>query len=142
MYHKILLPTDGSKPAYEAAKHAIWAANSCDADMVVLNVVESKFPERISEDLRSDLKNMLMDEGKQALEDVSDLLNESPNEINSTFVVEEGSPATTILKTVEDKDIDLVVMGTSGKHGLDKLLLGSVAEKVVRNAKCAVTVVH
>ena len=92
--------------------------------------------------LRSDLKNMLMDEGKQALEDVSDLLNESPNEINSTFVVEEGSPATTILKTVEDKDIDLVVMGTSGKHGLDKLLLGSVAEKVVRNAKCAVTVVH
>ena len=142
MYHKILLPTDGSRPAYKAAKHAIWAASSCDADMIVLNVVESKFPDRISEDLRSDLKNMLMDEGKQALEDVSDLLNESPTEINSTFVVEEGSPATTILKTIEDKDIDLVVMGTSGKHGLDKLLLGSVAEKVVRNAKCAVTVVH
>ena len=52
MYHKILLPTDGSKPAYEAAKHAIWAANSCDADMVILNVVESKFPERISEDVK------------------------------------------------------------------------------------------
>ena len=142
MYHKILLPTDGSRPANEAAKHAIWAASSCDADLVVLNVVESKFPERISEDLRSDLKNMLMDEGKQALEDVSDLLNESPSDINSTFLVEEGSPATTILKTIEDGDIDLVVMGTSGKHGLDKLLLGSVAEKVVRNAKCAVTVVH
>ena len=70
------------------------------------------------------------------------LLNESPNEINATLLVKEGSPATTILKTIEDEDIDLVVMGTSGKHGLDKLLLGSVAEKVVRNAKCAVTVIH
>ena len=72
MYNKILLPTDGSKPAYEAAKHAIWAANSSGADMVILNVVESKFPERITEDLKRDLRDMLMDEGKQALDDVSE----------------------------------------------------------------------
>ena len=46
MYDKILVPTDGSKQAYDAAKHAIWAANSCDAEIVVLNVVESsKLPE-------------------------------------------------------------------------------------------------
>ena len=41
------------------------------------------------------------------------------------------------LKTIEKENIDLVVMGTSGKHGLDRFLLGSVTEKVVRSAKCS-----
>ena len=143
MYKKILVPTDGSKPAYDAAKHAIWAANSCNADIIVLNVVESsKLPEMISVDVEKNLKNMLMEEGNQALEEVSELLNKSPKEVDISFQIKEGSPATIILQTIEDNDIDLVVMGTSGKHRFDRLFMGSVAEKVVRNAKCAVTIVH
>ncbi|MFU2191594.1 universal stress protein, partial [Methanobacterium sp. MZD130B] len=54
----------------------------------------------------------------------------------------EGSPADSILKTIENENIDLVVMGTSGKHGLDRFLLGSVTEKVVRSSTCPVLAVH
>jgi nucleotide-binding universal stress UspA family protein len=56
--------------------------------------------------------------------------------------IKEGSPADIILKTVEDEGVDLIVMGTSGKHGLDRFLLGSVTEKVVRSANCPVLAVH
>ena len=54
----------------------------------------------------------------------------------------EGPPADVILKTVKEENIDLIVMGTSGKHGLDRFLLGSVTEKVVRSAKIPVLAVH
>ena len=83
-----------------------------------------------------------MEEGNRALEEVSELLNKSPNEVKVSFQIKEGSPATIILQTIENNDIDLVVMGTSGKHRFDRLFMGSVAEKVVRSAKCAVTIIH
>ena len=141
MYKKILLPTDGSEYAHKAAKHAIWAANLCNADIIVLNVVESsKLPEIIAVDVEHKLINMLMEEGNTALDNISRLLDKSP-EINVSFIIKEGSPANIILQTVEENDIDLVVMGNSGKHGFNRLLMGSVAEKVVQNAKCAVTII-
>ena len=57
-------------------------------------------------------------------------------------MTKEGSPAEVILQTVEEEDIDLVVMGASGKHAVERFILGSVAEKVVRHAKCPVLTVH
>ncbi|MDI6723908.1 MAG: universal stress protein [Methanobacterium sp.] len=54
-------------------------------------------------------------------------------EIKLTFVTKEGHPADAIIKTVEEQGADPVVMGTSGKHGLNRFLLGSVAENVVRS---------
>jgi nucleotide-binding universal stress UspA family protein len=143
VYNKILIPTDGSKSAYNAAKHAVWAANSCSADIVVLNVVEySKLPEINVVDVEIKLKEMLMEEGNEALKEISELFNESSKDINVSYMIKEGSPANKILETIDNNDIDMVVMGTAGKHGLDRILMGSVAEKVVRNANCAVTVIH
>ncbi|MGZ7069610.1 MAG: universal stress protein, partial [Methanobacterium sp.] len=55
---------------------------------------------------------------------------------------DEGSPADIIVRKIKEENIDLVVMGTSGKHGLDRFLLGSVTENVVRSASCPVLVVH
>ena len=128
MYKKILLPTDGSEYAHNAAKHAIWAANSCSADIIVLNVVESsKLPEIIAVDVERKLIDMLIEEGNTALDNVSGLLDKSP-EINVSFIIKEGSPASIILQTIKDNDIDLVVIGNSGRHGFDRLLMGSVAE--------------
>ena len=68
MYKKILLPTDGSKASYEAAKHAIWAANSCDADLIVLNVVESsKLPEMVPVDVDVRLEKYVNGRRKRSL---------------------------------------------------------------------------
>ena len=57
-------------------------------------------------------------------------------------LVKEGSPARAILETIDEEDIDLVVMGSSGKSGIDRFLMGSVAEKVVKSAKCCVLLIH
>jgi len=57
-------------------------------------------------------------------------------------VLEEGHPSSAIIEFAENNNVDLVVLGTLGKTGLDRFLLGSVAEKVVRGSKVPVMVVH
>jgi nucleotide-binding universal stress UspA family protein len=56
--------------------------------------------------------------------------------------MEEGSAAEQILKTSEEENMNIIVIGGSGKHRLERFILGSVAEKVVRDAKCPVLTVH
>ena len=148
MYQKILLPTDGSKFAEKAAKHAIWIASRSGAEIIVLNVIEtSSLVGLPAEDLIVKIKEMLKEEGRRSLERISEMITQSEDEskikdLKITLTTEEGSPADSILKTIENENIDLVVMGTSGKHGLDRFLLGSVTEKVVRSSTCPVLAVH
>jgi nucleotide-binding universal stress UspA family protein len=148
MYQKILLPTDGSKFAENAAKHAIWIASKSGAEIIVLNVIEtSSLVGLPAEDLIVRIKEMLKEEGRRSLERISEMVTESEEEskiqdIKVTLKTEEGSPADSILKTIDNENVDLVVMGTSGKHGLDRFLLGSVTEKVVRSSECPVLAVH
>ncbi|HHT18110.1 MAG: universal stress protein [Euryarchaeota archaeon] len=148
MYQKILLPTDGSKFAEKAAKHAIWIASRSGAEIIVLNVIEtSSLVGLPAEDLIVKIKEMLKEEGRRSLERISEMITQSEGEskikdLKITLTTEEGSPADSILKTIENENIDLVVMGTSGKHGLDRFLLGSVTEKVVRSSTCPVLAVH
>jgi len=148
MYQKILLPTDGSKFAEKAAKHAIWIASRSGAEIIVLNVIEtSSLVGLPAEDLIVKIKEMLKEEGRRSLERISEMITQSEDEskikdLKITLTTEEGSPADSILKTIENENVDLVVMGTSGKHGLDRFLLGSVTEKVVRSSTCPVLAVH
>lgn len=149
MYKKILLPTDGSEYANKAAKHAIWIAGLSGAELIALNVIEtSSLVGLPAEDLIVRIKEMLKEEGRKSLKEISKLVKESrtedecQKEIKLTMVTEEGSPADIIVKKIKEENIDLVVIGTSGKHGLDRFLLGSVTENVVRSASCPVLVVH
>jgi nucleotide-binding universal stress UspA family protein len=149
MYKKILLPTDGSEYANKAAKHAIWIASLNGAELVALNVIEtSSLVGLPAEDLIVRIKVMLKEEGRKSLEEISKLAeeskteNECQEEVKLNLITEEGSPADIIVKKIKEENIDLVVMGTSGKHGLDRFLLGSVTENVVRSAPCPVLVVH
>jgi nucleotide-binding universal stress UspA family protein len=149
MYKKILLPTDGSDYANKAAEHAIWIASLNGAELVVLNVIEtSSLVGLPAEDLIVRIKEMLKEEGRKSLEKISQIYEESKTEeecqkdVKLTTATEEGSPSDIILKKIKEENIDLVVMGTSGKHGLDRFLLGSVTENVVRSAPCPVLVVH
>ncbi|ADL58963.1 MULTISPECIES: universal stress protein [Methanothermobacter] len=143
MYSKILLPTDGSKHANKAAEHAIWIARESGAEIIALTVMEtSSLVGLPADDLIIRLREMLEEEASRSLEAVKKLVEESGAGVKLTLRTDEGSPAEAILRTVEKEGVDLVVMGTSGKHGLDRFLLGSVAEKVVRSAGCPVLVVH
>jgi len=149
MYHKILLPTDGSKYAEKAAKHAIWIAGHSNAELIALNVVDtSSLVGLPAEDLTIRVSEILKEEGHKSLDSISKLIEELEQKEEFKTGVKlikeskEGPPADVILKTAEDENIDLIVMGTSGKHGLDRFLLGSVTEKVVRSTKIPVLAVH
>ena len=64
------------------------------------------------------------------------------DKVKLTLKQKGGSPADIILQTVEDEGIDMVIMGTSGKKGLERILLGSVTEKVERNSKSPDLTIH
>ncbi len=147
MYNKILLPTDGSKPALKATEHAMWTAGQSDAEIIALHVIDiTPFTGLPTEESVKSVKEMLVNEGKKAFNEIFDMSlkyrQETGKELKISFVTREGHPADTILKVIEDQDFDLVVMGTSGKHGMDRFLLGSVAENVVRSSKSPVLVVR
>ncbi|MGN1185899.1 MAG: universal stress protein, partial [Methanobrevibacter wolinii] len=71
-----------------------------------------------------------------------EIKNEYDSNIKLTPIVKEGSPAPVILDVAEDENIDLIVIGSSGKSSFDRFLMGSVASKVVKSAKCSVLVVN
>ena len=85
------------------------------------------------------LNQLLKERSEENLEEF-DKLNE--DDLKITHVIKEGSPARCILEVASEEDVDLIVMGSSGKSGFDRFIMGSVADKVVNSAKCAVLVVH
>ncbi len=83
--------------------------------------------------------SLLRQEGDTAIEYVKDRVGATGLEVEG--IIAQGHPADEIIKYAENNSIDLIVMGTLGKSGLDRFLLGSVADKVVRNSKIPVIVV-
>ena len=127
MYDTILVPTDGSDGARAALGHALDLATTFDATVHTLFVVEQVYAadvgtERILEAMRA--------EGTRAVEQFAERAEAAG--VASVSDVRTGTPHREILDYVEEHDVDLVVMGTHGRTGLDRYLLGSVTEKVVR----------
>ncbi|MBX0295304.1 universal stress protein [Haloarcula nitratireducens] len=141
MYDDILLPTDGSDGIAAAAEHAGNFAESFDATVHVLSVVDTR---NRFESPTSGLSSEAWTEAEEerATEAVEDTVAELPDDIAAETVVREGVPRTEILEYVEDEAMDLVVMGTHGRTGIDHYLIGSVAEKVVRRSPVPVTTVR
>ncbi|MFO7927221.1 MAG: universal stress protein [Halobacteriota archaeon] len=139
MYDQILFPTDGSGGAAAALDHAIDHAKTYDATLHVLYVVEETYP--VVEAGPADVLGALREEGERILEEArSKALEAGVESIQGT--VAGGSPYRQILQYVDEHDIGLIVMGTHGRRGIDRYLLGSVAEKIVRSAECPVLTVR
>lgn len=137
MYDRILVPIDGSRVAEAAVDHAIALAEKHDASVDLLFVADT------SQDsvtvVGTDVLDALEREGEEIVENAADRV-ESPGLEVSTAVLQ-GDPAETILDYVIDRAIDVVVMGTQGRTGLTRALLGSVAERVVREAPVPVVTI-
>ena len=140
MYKKILVPTDGSDFARNAQLHALFLAKVSGAEIIALSVSENHFINGISinEEIEQ-INQILTDRCKNDLKEFEDM-NEDGIKISS--VIKEGSPAKIILEVAEEEGADLIVIGSSGKSGFDRFILGSVSDKVVNAAKCPVLVVH
>ncbi len=149
MYDRILLPTDGSKNSERAIAHALTIAEFEDAEIVVLNVVDSVYLTGLpEEDLITKSEMILEEESKKVTSRVESIINEIEKEkgsegkdIKITAKTIEGNAADVILKVSENEDIDLIVIASSGKHMLDRFLLGSVTEKAVRHTKVPILVI-
>ena len=140
MYKKILVPTDGSEFAKKAQKHALFLASVSGAEIIAVSVKENNFVNGLPlDDEVYQLNQILKERSEENLKEF-DKLNEE--DLKVTHVVREGSPARVILEVADEEAVDLIVMGSSGKSGFDRFIMGSVADKVVNSAKCAVLVVH
>ena len=138
-FENILVPTDGSEGARAAARPAAAVAMPTDATVHALSVVDVR---SMGVDVRSDL---ILDELQHVAQDAvgtieDDLATEGVGSIRTEIV--HGVPYQAIQAYVEDNDVDLVVMGTHGRTGLERYLLGSVTEKLVRTAPVPVLTVR
>lgn len=140
MYKKILVPTDGSEFAKKAQMHALFLAKVSGAEIVAVSVTENNFVNGLPLDDEIYQLNQVLNERSEENLKEFDKLNE--DDIKITHVIREGSPARVILEVANEEQTDLIVMGSSGKSGFDRFIMGSVADKVVNSAKCAVLVVH
>jgi nucleotide-binding universal stress UspA family protein len=132
VYDDVLLPTDGSDVT-DAAEQAGRIAAPFDATVHVLSVVDERNRfESPSAGLAPDAwERAETDRAEAAVRETAAAL---PDDVAVETVLESGIPQAVILDYVESHDVDLVVMGTHGRTGLDHYLIGSVAERVVRNS--------
>lgn len=141
MYDHILAPTDGSVGVERAVEHAVDLAKTHEATLHALYVVNTaSYSSMPMETSWEHVRDMLGEEGERALERVGDIAAEADVPVES--VVVDGSPSREIVRYAEHEPCDLVVMGTHGRGGIDRLLLGSVAERVVRASKVPVLTVR
>lgn len=140
MYNRILVPTDGSEHTEQAVDHAIDLAQKYDAAIHALYVIntgalpslEPGFREEyiaVGEEIGDDSVGAIASKGSAAGIDV-------------TTSVIRGVPYEEILDYTDANDIDLIAMGTHGRTGLRRFLLGSVAERVIRHTPVPVLLVR
>jgi len=141
MYDDILVPTDGSKGTNRAVDHALDIADKYDATVHALYVVNTSAYSTLPSDSNwESITAALEDEGKRATSEIARRLEDS--DLNVKKEVTDGVPHKRILGYADENGIDMIVMGTHGKTGLDRLLLGSVTEKVVRASEVPVLTVR
>ncbi len=140
LYRKILIATDGSKYIKKVVDYGIDIAKDTGAKLHAIYVIDTMAYSSIPLSAPMEYAySLLSQEGDIAIKSVTDMVEAAGLEVEGTIA--EGHPADEIIKYAEKNSIDLIMMGTLGKSGLDRFLLGSVADKVIRNSKIPVIVI-
>jgi nucleotide-binding universal stress UspA family protein len=137
MFDTIVVATDGSESVERAVDVALDLAGRFDADVHALYVVDAGEVESSPESVREDLRSALAERADEALDDVA-----AGTDRPVTTAVREGRPAAEIDAYAREHDADVVAMGTRGRHGENRFLIGSVAERVVRTCPVPVLTVR
>jgi len=138
MYDRILLPTDGSDASDRAVEQAVGLAREMGAELHVLFVVEDipYAPEMMDDTVEEELQGI----GEEAIAAIEARADEAGVDVVSA--IRKGAPHSAILEYADGEGVDAIVMGTHGRSGLDRYLLGSVTERVVRTADVPVLTVR
>jgi nucleotide-binding universal stress UspA family protein len=144
MFNKIMVATDGSETSENAAKIGIEIARLSGGTVTVVYVVDimrlAQLPGYANyPGLANQLLDLMHEEEAQTTERIGTMAQAAGVGCNS--VTGEGNPSDELLRISQEAGMDLLVMGKVGRSGLDKFLMGSVAEKVVRHSKIPVLLV-
>jgi nucleotide-binding universal stress UspA family protein len=137
MFDTIVIATDGSESVRRAVSVALDLAERFDAAVHALYVVDEGEVESSPERVREEMRTALDESGEEALAEV-----EKAADRPITTAVREGRPATVIREYATEHGADVVAMGTRGRHGENRFLIGSVAERVVRTCPVPVLTVR
>lgn len=127
MFKNIMVPTDGSEFASKAEDVAIEMAKKFDSKVVAVHVIDDKliYPFEVLEE-----------EGKSILKKVQEKGEKNSVKVDEVLLV--GNPTRDMKKIAEKVGADIIVIGTHGKTGLEKLIMGSVAESTLKTVKVPV----
>jgi nucleotide-binding universal stress UspA family protein len=131
MFNRIMVPTDGSKCSLKAEDVAITIAQKFNGKLVAVHIIDEQliYPFEILEE-----------EGNKILDSVAEKGRRQDVEVEQVLIV--GNPTHDMAKIVEKTRADLLVIGSHGKTGLTKILMGSVAESALKSVKIPVLMVR
>ncbi len=139
---KILFPTDFMEGCKEAVSYAVDLARKYNASLHIVHVIHD-----VTQATGLYVPHVAVNELFKSMEEEAnkqikrDYLEETRGLENITYKVLRGIPYEEIIKYAKQEGIDLIVMASHARKGLDRLFFGSTAEKVVKNAECAVLTV-
>lgn len=135
---KILVPVDFSDRSRKALQYALGMAEEFQAELILVHVVQ---PYPIVTEMPGTMAELQAQLEKNAFSQLAKL-NDSIKGVASRGLLQTGQPVHHILKVALEEDVDLIVVATHGRTGLAHVVLGSVAERIVRHAHCPVLVVR
>lgn len=140
MFENIMIATDGSKHSDRAAGLGLEIARLSGGKVSIVYVADTSKMSHLPDDmLLLSIREILIKEGKEATARLEALAKKAGVAAEKSVI--EGNPGEEIIRFAQENGASLIVMGSVGKTGLDRFLLGSVAEKVVRNSKVPVLTV-
>jgi len=144
VFRKIMVATDGSETSMITAKIAVGLAKLAGGTVAAIYVVDifrlSKLPGYTTlPGISERLMELMFKEAEMATSEIGEMATRAGVPFEKIIV--EGNPSEEILRRSSESGMDLLMMGSIGRTGLEKLMLGSVAEKVVRHSKIPVLIV-
>ncbi|AAM03615.1 TPA: universal stress protein [Methanosarcina acetivorans] len=142
LYRKILLATDDSESARKAADAALELAHLSGAKIYAVYVIDRSIYSSVPEDLEWEeaMYTRFRELGEEAVSYMEKAAKDTDLQVESVLL--EGHPAEEIVNFAEKNGMDLIIIGSLGKSKVERFLIGSISEKVIRNSKVPVLVVH
>ena len=142
MFKKILCPVDFSDTSMNAANNAINFSMEIKAEITFIHIIDIQALQNIGDLSGGGINdiNLLIEEEKPVLSKLKEECDKKGIKVKT--VLTHGEPVSVILETIKEEGHDLIIMGTHGKTGLKRLVLGSIAENVVRKSDIPVLLYH
>lgn len=137
---RILIPTDGSDYSIHAAEYGVSIAKMLSIPITVVYVIDEVVIDQFAKGAEQEnIEQELRHDGQKYVEYVTELAENTG--VKADSVIAKGNPFEQIVELAKKLEIDLIVMGTYGRRGAERILIGSVAQRVIEYSLCPVLVI-